>query len=120
MFTNGPKHGEPLGLNKKDSCEVLHKSQSMKMIESQGSGIAPTTLANANSSSVAARMLARKSQVGQELSNNDASTETNKLGSKETNKLTNRGGDTTGRNHKATILNLSVDSTSGKEKDRVS
>lgn len=39
------------------------------------------------------------------------------MGSKETKKLTTRGGDTTGRNQKTTILNLSVDSTSGKERD---
>lgn len=62
MFTNGPKHGEPLGLSKKESSEVLHKSQSMKMIgDNTSNGIAPSSLSNVNSSSVAARMLARKS-----------------------------------------------------------
>lgn len=125
MFTNnGPKNTETLGLNKKESCEVLHKSQSMKMIgDTQASSIAPT-LSNANSSSVAARMLARKSQISNHLPDQvtpgaailDGSTETKKTGlggrgaSKETRKLTNRGGDTSGRNQRSAIVNLSTDS----------
>ena len=32
MFTKGPKIADSLGLNRKESTEVLHKSQSMKMI----------------------------------------------------------------------------------------
>lgn len=123
MFTNNGsnKGGEPLGLNKKDSCEVLHKSQSMKMIgDTQANGIANSALSNANSSSVAARMLARKSQIANVHTStdaaNDGSTETRKNGSKETRKLTNRGGDTTSRNQKSQILNLSVDSASHENK----
>lgn len=35
MFSQNPKKNqiEPLGLNKQDSSEVLHKSQSMKMVD---------------------------------------------------------------------------------------
>ena len=66
MFTKGPKEAtESLGLNRQDSSEVLHKSQSLKMLGSESHvSVAPSGItANANSSSVAARMMARKANT---------------------------------------------------------
>ena len=81
MFTKNPgKAGaEPLGLNKQDSSEVLHKSQSVKMIGDTGvsltSSSGPTTTTTggqasnllqsqgAQNTSAAARMLARKNNM---------------------------------------------------------
>ena len=57
MFTKNPKEqaGEKLGLNRVDSSEVLHKSQSLKML---GDTVAGLGIGNRQSMSVAARMLA--------------------------------------------------------------
>ena len=66
MFTKKPKQGgkQPLGLNRQDSSEVLHKSQSMKMIgELKQNNVTGATLNQASAGpqgSIAARMLARK------------------------------------------------------------
>lgn len=77
MFTEKSKgQVEPLGLNRQDSSEVLHKSQSMKMIgESSSQAVihnggatsiqhgSSTVVGDKSQSSVAARMLARKQNI---------------------------------------------------------
>lgn len=67
MFTENPamkdsRQIEPLGLNRQDSSsEVLHKSQSVKMLGEVGATSSATP--TAGQTSIAARMLARKNNI---------------------------------------------------------